>query len=173
MRRTARALHMSDEAMERVIRLTSEQQKREPAEILQACVEQCPGVEVWFIEGLDLWIPDMNKMNVVAPIVDSLQRIATRYNVAVLATVGAPKQKGKDRYYGRDALFGSAALARKVETVVLMSLCNEEDPTACAGVGCCRVRGGRRSCTSAGARRALCSRRNRTMHRMVTVPMPG
>jgi hypothetical protein len=128
MRRTARALHMSDEAMERVIRLSTEQQKREPAEILQAAIDACPGVEVWFIEGLDLWIPDMNKMNVVAPIVDSLQRIATRYNVAVLATVGAPKQKGKDRYYGRDALFGSAALARKVETVVLMSLCNEEDP---------------------------------------------
>ena len=130
MRRTARALHMSDEAMERVIRLSTEQQKREPAEILQSCVEQCPGVEVWFIEGLDLWIPDMNKMNVVAPIVDSLQRIATRCNVAVLATVGAPKQKGKDRYYGRDALFGSAALARKVETVVLMSLFNEEDPNS-------------------------------------------
>jgi hypothetical protein len=130
MRRTARALHMSDEAMERVIRLTSEQQKREPAEILQSCVDACPGVEIWFIEGLDLWIPDMNKMNVVAPIVDSLQRIATRYNVAVLATVGAPKQKGKDRYFGRDALFGSAALARKVETVVLMSLCNEEDPNS-------------------------------------------
>jgi putative DNA primase/helicase len=130
MRRTARALHMSDEAMERVIRLTSEQQKREPAEILQACVDASPGVEVWFIEGLDLWIPDMNKMNVVAPIVDSLQRIATRYNVAVLATVGAPKQKGKDRYYGRDGLFGSAALARKVETVVLMSLHNEEDPNS-------------------------------------------
>lgn len=130
MRRTARALHMSDEAMERVIRLTSEQQNRQPAEILQAAIEASPGVEVWFIEGLDLWIPDMNKMNVVAPIVDSLQRIATRYNVAVLATVGAPKQKGKDRYFGRDALFGSAALARKVETVVLMGLHNEEDPNS-------------------------------------------
>lgn len=130
MKRTARALHMSDEAMQRVIRLTTEQQTGEPAEILQACIEQCPGVEVWFIEGLDLWIPDMNKMNVVAPIVDSLQRIATRFNIALLATVGAPKQKGKDRYFGRDGLFGSAALARKVETVVLMSLCNEEDPNS-------------------------------------------
>ena len=50
--------------------------------------------------------------------------------MAVLATVGAPKQKGKDRYFGRDALFGSAALARKVETVVLMSLFNEEDPNS-------------------------------------------
>lgn len=130
MRRTARALHMSEEAMERIIRLTTEQQKRQPAEILQACIDVCPGVEVWFIEGLDLWIPDMNKMNVVAPIVDSLQRLATRYNVALIATVGAPKQKGKDRYMGRDALFGSAALARKVETVVLMGLHNEEDPNS-------------------------------------------
>jgi hypothetical protein len=91
---------MSDEALQRVIRLTTEQQKQAPAEILQACVEQCPGVEVWFIEGLDLWLPDMNKMNVVAPIVDSLQRIATRYNIALIATVGAPIQKGKDRYFG-------------------------------------------------------------------------
>jgi|GEM_PF-2062282 hypothetical protein len=130
MRRTARALHMSDAAMERIIRLTTEQQKREPAEVLQAAIDACPGVEVWFIEGLDMWIPDMNKMNVVAPIVDSLQRIATRCNVAVLATVGAPKQKGKDRYFGRDGLFGSAALARKVETVVLMGLHNEEDPNS-------------------------------------------
>ena len=48
----------------------------------------------------------------------------------MLATVGAPKQKGKDRYFGRDGLFGSAALARKVETVVLMSLHNEEDPNS-------------------------------------------
>lgn len=130
MRRTAKALHMSEDAMQRIIRLSTEQQSRQPGEILQACIDACPGVEVWFIEGLDLWIPDMNKMNVVAPIVDSLQRIATRYNVAVLATVGAPKQKGKDRYFGRDALFGSAALARKVETVVLMSLHNEEDPNS-------------------------------------------
>jgi hypothetical protein len=130
MRRTAKALHMSEDAMQRIIRLTTAQQARQPGDILQACIDECPGVEVWFIEGLDLWIPDMNKMNVVAPIVDSLQRIATKYNVAVLATVGAPKQKGKDRYFGRDALFGSAALARKVETVVLMSLHNEEDPNS-------------------------------------------
>ena len=135
MRRTARALHMSDEAMERVIRLTSEQQKREPAEILQACVEQCPGVEVWFIEGLDLWIPDMNKMNVVAPIVDSLQRIATRYNVAVLATVGAPKQKGKDRYYGRDASSAARLLRARLRRLCSCRCVTRKTRTACAGVG--------------------------------------
>jgi hypothetical protein len=130
MRRTTRSMHMSPEAMERVIRLTPEQQKRQPAEIMQAVIEATPGVEVWFIEGLDMWIPDMNKMEKVAPVIDSLQRIATRHNVAIIATVGAPKQKGKDRYFGRDALFGSSALARKVETVVLMGLHDEEDPNS-------------------------------------------
>ena len=130
MRRTTRSMHMSLEAMERVIRLTPEQQRRQPAEIMQAVIEATPGVEVWFIEGLDMWIPDMNKMEKVAPVIDSLQRIATRHNVAIIATVGAPKQKGKDRYFGRDALFGSSALARKVETVVLMGLHDEEDPNS-------------------------------------------
>ncbi len=129
-RRTAKALHLNEEAMSRIVRLSTKQQARKPAEILQQAIEEAPGVEVWFIEGLDLWIPDMNKMNVVAPVIDELQRVATRCNVAVLATVGAPKQKGKDRYFGRDALFGSSALARKVETVVLMGLHNEEDPNS-------------------------------------------
>jgi hypothetical protein len=70
-------------------------------------------------------------MEVVGPVIDGLQRIATRRNVAVLGTVGSPKQRGKDnKYYGRDALFGSAALARKVETVVLMSLHNDDDPNS-------------------------------------------
>lgn len=129
-RRTAKSLHMSDEAIQRVIRLTPDQQKRQPAEILDAAVAATPGVEVWFIEGLDLWIPDMNKMNIVAPVIDSLQRVASRRDIAIIATVGAPKQKGKDRYFGRDALFGSSALARKVETVVLISLCDEENPNS-------------------------------------------
>jgi hypothetical protein len=45
--------------------------------------------------------------------------------------VGSPKQRGKDnKYFGRDSLFGSAALARKVETVVLMALHNEDDPNS-------------------------------------------
>ena len=70
-------------------------------------------------------------MEVVGPVIDGLQRIAIRRSVAVLGTVGSPKQRGKDnKYYGRDALFGSAALARKVETVVLMSLHNEDDPNS-------------------------------------------
>ena len=131
MQRTVKALGLSAEAIERVIRLTSAQQSRQPAEILEAAVEREPGVECWFIEGLDLWIKDPNKMEVVGPVIDGLQRIATRRNVTVLGTVGSPKQRGKDnKYFGRDSLFGSAALARKVETVVLMALHNEDDPNS-------------------------------------------
>lgn len=131
MLRTVKALGLSAEAIQRVIRLTSTQQSRPPAEILEAAIEREPGVECWFIEGLDLWITDPNKMEIVGPVIDGLQRIATRRNVTVLGTVGSPKQRGKDnKYTGRDMLFGSAALARKVETVVLMQLHNDEDPNS-------------------------------------------
>lgn len=131
MQRTVKSLGLSAEAIERVIRLTSAQQSREPSEILEAAIDREPGVECWFIEGLDLWIRDPNKMEVVGPVIDGLQRIATRRNVSVLGTVGSPKQRGKDnKYFGRDSLFGSAALARKVETVVLMALHNEDDPNS-------------------------------------------
>jgi hypothetical protein len=131
MNRTVKSLGLSREAIERVIRLSTEQQSCKPGDILEAAIEREPGVECWFIEGLDLWITDPNKMEVVGPVIDGLQRIATRRDVAVLATVGSPKQRGKDnKYFGRDALFGSAALARKVETVVLMQLHDENDPNS-------------------------------------------
>jgi hypothetical protein len=122
-------LGLSQEAKERVIRLTSAQQNRSPAEILEECIERHPGAEAWFIEGLDMWIPDPNKMAVVTPILDGLQRPATRRNIAIIGSVGAPKQKGqeKDKYYGRDSLFGSAAFGRKVETVCLISPTDADD----------------------------------------------
>jgi len=131
MQRTVKSLGLSAEAVQRVIRLTTAQQSHPPAETLEAAIEREPGVECWFIEGLDLWITDPNKMEVVGPVIDGLQRIATRRDVAVLGTVGSPKQRGKDnKYFGRDALFGSAALARKVETVVLMQLHDENNPNS-------------------------------------------
>jgi hypothetical protein len=132
MRRTLNKLGLPPEAKERVIRLSRKQQGLPPAEVLEAAIEANPGVEVWFIEGLDMWFADGLKMNVVAPVMDDLQRVAARRNVAVIATVGAPKEKTKEggdteRYHGRDALFGSAALARKAETVVLISKTDMDD----------------------------------------------
>jgi hypothetical protein len=135
MRRTLNKLGLPPEAKERVIRLSRKQQGLQPAEVLEAAIEANPGVEAWFIEGLDMWFPDALKMNVVAPVLDDLQRLATRSNVAVIATVGAPKEKTaegreSERYHGRDALFGSAALARKAETVVLISKTDMDDENA-------------------------------------------
>jgi hypothetical protein len=127
MRRTIRALRLPAEATERLIRLTPAQQKLPPAEILDACIELHPGVEIWFVEGLDLWIPNMNDMESVSQVMDSLQRVAGRRDVCVLGSVGSPKQKGKDRYFGRDAFFGSSALARKTETMVLIDWTDPED----------------------------------------------
>jgi hypothetical protein len=115
------------EVLPRVIRLSTKQQLANPADVFGVCLSANPGVEVWFIEGLDMWIPEMNKMDVVAPIMDGLQRLATLHDVAVIATVGSPKQKGKDKYTGRDALFGSAALARKAETIVTVGWTDDED----------------------------------------------
>jgi hypothetical protein len=125
---TVRALGLPvEEVLPRVIRLTTQQQLANPADVFSACLDANPGVEVWLIEGLDMWIPEMNRMEVVAPIMDGLQRLATLRDVAVIATVGAPKQKGKEKYTGRDALFGSAALARKSETIVTIGWTNDED----------------------------------------------
>lgn len=125
--RTVRHLRLPPESVKRIVRLSTTQQKMDAAEILEAAIIQNPGVSVWLIEGLDLWCDNMLKMEIVAPFIDSLQRVATRHNVCILGTVGSPKQKPDDRYYGRDALFGSATLARKVETIVLISLTDFKD----------------------------------------------
>jgi hypothetical protein len=127
MARTIRHMRLPQEMRERIVRLTPAQQAMTPAEALQALILDNPGVQVWFIEGLDLWSPNMLKMEILAPVIDALQRVATKHNVCVLATVGSPKMRGDDRYFGRDALYGSSALARKVETVILISLTNRED----------------------------------------------
>ena len=107
MQRTVKSLGLSTEAIDRVIRLSTSSNRVRPLRFLQAAMDREPGVECWFIEGLDLWITDPNKMEVVCPVIDGLQRIATQRDVAVLATVGSPKQRGKDNkyYWARLALW--------------------------------------------------------------------
>ena len=127
MARTIRHMRLPQEMRDRIIRLTPAQQAMTPAEALQSLILENPGVQVWFVEGLDLWSRNMVKMEVLGPEIDALQRIATKHNVCILATVGSPKMKGDDRYFGRDALYGSSVFARKVETVMLISLTNREN----------------------------------------------
>jgi len=132
MRRTLNKLGLSAEAKERVIRVTGAQQTRGPVAVLTEATERNPGADAWFVEGLDLWLKEANKMSEVSQVLDDLQRLATRRNVAIVASVGSSKEKtaeGRDteRYHGRDTLFGSVAWGRKSETIVLISK-TDNDP---------------------------------------------
>jgi hypothetical protein len=132
MRRTLNKLGLSAEAKGRVIRVTSAQQARGPVAVLTEATERNPGAEAWFVEGLDLWLKEASKMSEVSQVLDELQRLATRRNVAIVASVGSSKEKtaeGRDteRYRGRDTIFGSVAWGRKSETIVLISK-TDNDP---------------------------------------------
>ncbi|MFZ0139426.1 MAG: hypothetical protein WAK89_20340 [Candidatus Sulfotelmatobacter sp.] len=132
MRRTLDRMRLPPEAKQRVIRVTSAQHAAGPVAVMTAATEREPGAEVWFVEGLDLWIKEANKMSEVAGVLDELQRLATRRNIAIIASIGSSKQKtaeGKDteQYRGRETLFGSVAWGRKAETVVLISK-TDNDP---------------------------------------------
>lgn len=132
MRRTLTRLGISEEAKKRVIRVTSAQRNRGPVAVLSELTEREPGVETWFIEGLDLWVPNASKMEVVGPILDDLQQLAARRNIALIYSVGSGKEKtmvGKEteRYHGREVVFGSVAWGRACETVAIISKTNVEE----------------------------------------------
>jgi hypothetical protein len=120
MRRTCNAAKVSvEEVMARVIRLSRAQQKERPAAAVEAAIQTRPGVKLWILEGLDFWTPDIHKLDVVGDILDELQRVAKQYRVAIVGTLGSPKQKENDRYAsGRDQFMGSVAFGRKSETCI-------------------------------------------------------
>lgn len=129
MRRTCNSAKVSvDEVMSRVIRLTRTQQKQRPAAVIESAIQTRPGVKLWILEGLDFWIPELHKLDAVGDVLDELQRVAKQYQVAIVSTVGSPKQKENDRYAsGRDQFMGSVAFGRKSETCI--SIENTSDAT--------------------------------------------
>jgi hypothetical protein len=125
---TLKNLGLPQEAIDRCIRLTPAQQRNQPADIVEAVMELNPGIDALLIEGLDMWIPNIFDLTKVSDTLDGLQRVAQRRNVAIVATMGSPKQKSKDgKYSGRDSIFGSVAFGRKAETVVLFQFHDAED----------------------------------------------
>jgi hypothetical protein len=129
MRRTAKALGLSQDVIERVVRLNAAQQGQNAGEVLQDLITANPGAQVWLVEGLDMWVKNPNDLDEVSRTMDSLQRVATRNNVAVVGTLGSPKRKPGEQYQQhRDSLYGSIAWGRKAETVILMELHNPEEP---------------------------------------------
>jgi hypothetical protein len=131
LRRMAKKLHLSDATLERIIRLSSQQQNDDAPAVLDSIIVNAPGVKVFVIEGLDFWIPKLNDLREAAKVLDGLQRVAIRHNVSVIATVGTPKQKeGQSYKLHRDALIGSSAIGRKTETVVLMEFHDQDNPNS-------------------------------------------
>jgi hypothetical protein len=120
LKRTFKRLGMLDQ-MENLRECSDS--KKGPA----VCVEEIYRSEidkprVVFIEGLDLWTPDQSSMDAVTPVLKALRQVATRLNIAVVATLGSPKMKKREGYASpRDCIFGSSCWSRMVETVIHMT----------------------------------------------------
>ena len=114
-----------------------------PMKLLKACVDSeaaqeiinqieatDPIPELVFIEGMDMLVSDPNAMEVVMPFMHEMQQIASRFHIALVGSVGAPKSKPKDTYTAkRDTIFGSAVWSRMSETIVTIQY-PEGDDTA-------------------------------------------
>jgi Bifunctional DNA primase/polymerase, N-terminal len=90
--------------------------------------EKIPAVV--FVEGADMIVPE-NTMEVVAPFLDELQKMAEHYHIAFVLSLGTPKLKAGDGYVAkRDNLFGTVAWGRKLEAIILMQYPNGDDTVA-------------------------------------------
>ena len=102
--------------------VTPEQMNMEPAKALMDIWSKIPLAErpdVLLVEGLDMWVEDAKDMKHVSTCATSVRLFAEQARVAIIATVGMPKMKPKERYTApRDRAFGSSAWARKADTVV-------------------------------------------------------
>jgi hypothetical protein len=111
------------------VTITAAEEKMSPAEVVEKYIKtRTPKPEVVLIEGLDMWARDAINMEVATDIMRGLRDLAQHYNCAVLATVGCPKQKPKERYsMARDQIFGSQAWGRRADTVVVFAQYTEDD----------------------------------------------
>jgi hypothetical protein len=132
----------------RLVQLGPEDSDRDPRKIIEDIVtqEEFCGSQFLIIEGIDLKAGDVdvpvhangNTRKTTAGIGDShlvskmmrgLQRLASDYHFALLASIGSPKQKSSDKYTSkRDQIIGSQAWARMAETVVHLAQEDEDDP---------------------------------------------
>jgi hypothetical protein len=100
---------------------------------IKDAVESCIEIpEVLFIEGADMLLEDAGKMQIVAPFLTELQKLARHYHIAIILSVGTPKMSKKDFYaVKRDQVFGSVAWSRMSETIVILAYMDDD----AAGVG--------------------------------------
>jgi hypothetical protein len=80
-----------------------------------------------YVEGLDMLV-SKNEAAIVRPFMAGLERIAHYYHIAIVGSVGTPKQKLKDSYIAkRDNIIGTTIWGRKVETVVCLQYLDGDD----------------------------------------------
>jgi hypothetical protein len=82
--------------------------------------------KVLFVEGLDLWLPDIKDLKQVATIARAVRDLATEWKIAIIGSVGAPKMKPREKYeQPRDRAIGSSAWARVSSNIVDITIDEE------------------------------------------------
>jgi hypothetical protein len=78
----------------------------------------CP--EIVFVEGLDMMVTKVSDIACVSSFLKHLQIVASHFHVALIGSVGSPKNKEGSGYTAtRDNILGSVAWGRNSETVAL------------------------------------------------------
>jgi Bifunctional DNA primase/polymerase, N-terminal/AAA domain len=111
------------------VTITAAEEKKSPAEVVHSYMkDRKPVPEVVLIEGLDMWARQAGNMEVATDIMRNLRDVAQHYNVAIVGTVGCPKQKPKEKYaLARDKVFGSQAWGRRADTIIVFAEYTEPD----------------------------------------------
>lgn len=83
---------------------------------------------VLFVEGMDGLVENPNKMEIVTPFLNGLQKIAEHYHISIIGSVGSPKVKMGEGYASmRDKVFGTVQWGRKTETVLVLQFAEGDD----------------------------------------------
>lgn len=92
--------------------LTAIEKRREKTGVMPAIV---------FIEGIDFIAGKNNDSDAVSSLMGALTKIARRYHIAMIGSLGSAKMKKKDEWSAkRSALIGASTWGRRAETIMVM-----------------------------------------------------
>lgn len=133
-KRTCKRMGIDPDSI-RHYRTTAQEEIHSAAQLIETMLtsEQYKDVKVFWIEGLDMWVPEgkAGDFDTVARFISGLQRVAEKHHVAIIGSVGSPKMKPREKYsLHRDCIFGSVAWSRKTETIIFIQLVDPNDPNS-------------------------------------------
>jgi len=97
-------------------------------EIVNQIEEINPLPEIVLIEGVDFMVSEVSSIKSVSAFMVALDKVAKRYHIAVIGSLGSPKVKvGMGYIAKRDNLLGSAAWGRLCETIVNLQFPKSDD----------------------------------------------